>query len=418
MGARHGPADGVAAVGGDRTALRVMLAVLVPLLVASVAGLVAVWPSGAGVAGDERDGIVDLSGTEQVPGEVLAASADVCEGAPDEREPDGSIPLDILCAEALVRVLEGPEAGRTVTVPLPPQLARAGVETGERVTLGRNLPTTVEGTLQEVPADQVVYSFVDLDRAQPLLLLAGLFAVLVVAVGRLRGAAAIAGLALTYAAITYVVLPALREGEDPVLVALSVAVPLMAVVLYLAHGPSTRTTAALTGTVFGLLATTGLAVWATRAAALTGLTSEDAYVLSTATTGADLRGIVLCGLVVAGLGILNDVTITQVSAVWEIRALAPTAGFRDLFRGGMRVGRDHLASTVYTIAFAYAGAALPTLLLLGLYGQPLEQVVTSGAVAEEIARTAVGSIGMILAIPVTTAVAAASVGRAAPLTAR
>ncbi|MFC5382594.1 YibE/F family protein [Aquipuribacter nitratireducens] len=415
MGARHGPAEGVT---GDRTALRVMLGVLVPLLVASVVGLVAVWPSGASFEGDERGGIVDLSGTEQVPGEVLAATADLCEGAPDEREPDGSIPLDSLCAEALVRVLQGPEAGDVVTVPLPPQLVQAGIGPGERVVLGRNLPTTVEGTEVEADTGQVVYSFVDFDRAQPLLLLAGLFAVLVVAIGRLRGAAAIAGLALTYAAIAYVVLPALREGEDPVLVALSVAVPLMTAVLYLAHGLSTRTTAALSGTVFGLLATTGLAVWATRAADLTGLTSEDAYVLSTATTGADLRGIVLCGLVVAGLGILNDVTITQVSAVWEIRALAPTAGFRELFRGGMRVGRDHLASTVYTIAFAYAGAALPTLLLLGLYGQPLEQVVTSGAVAEEIARTAVGSIGMILAIPVTTAVAAVSVGRAAPLTAR
>ena len=204
-------------------------------------------------------------------------------------------------------------------------------------------------------------------------------------------------------------LPALRQGEDAVLVAVCVAVPLMTVVLYLAHGVSTRTTAALVGTVFGLLATTGLAVWASSAASLNGLTDEDAYALSSFTTGTDLRGIVLCGLVVAGLGILNDVTITQVSAVWEIRALAPRAGFGELFRSGMRVGRDHLASTVYTIAFAYAGAALPTMLLISLYGQPAEQVLTSGAVAEEIARTAVGSIGMILAIPVTTAVAAASV---------
>jgi uncharacterized membrane protein len=386
-----------------------MLSALVPLLLACLVGLVLLWPSGgAGASGAEGSQLVDLSGNEQFPGEVLGASADVCEGAPEDRLPDGSIPLSVLCAQAQVRIAAGPEEGQEVVVPLPPQVFRAGVAEGERVVLGRNVSVSVEGTVVEAPDDAVVYSWVDFDRSRALVVLALLFAVLIVAVGRFQGAAAIGGLALTYLALAYVVLPALRQGENAVLVAVCVSVPLMTAVLYLAHGLSTRTTAALVGTVFGLLATTGLAVWASSAASLNGLTDEDAYALSSFTTGTDLQGIVLCGLVVAGLGILNDVTITQVSAVWEVGALAPRAGFVELFRSGMRVGRDHLASTVYTIAFAYAGAALPTMLLLGLYDQPLGQVLTSGAIAEEIARTAVGSIGMILAIPVTTAVAAAS----------
>lgn len=410
MGGRHGH-DEVAGGLESRRPLQVMLAVLIPLLLACGVGLAVLWPSDdpGGQVSPDSPGLVDLSQSEQVPGEVLSTTGELCEGAPTELLEDGSIPLQTLCASAEVRVLTGPEEGTVVVVPLPPQVFRSGVADGQRVVLGRNLPVSVEGVPQEQTSDEVVYSWVDFDRSRALIVLAAVFAVLIIAVGRFQGLAAIGGLALTYLALAAVVLPALRQGENPVLVALCVSIPLMTAVLYLAHGLSTRTTTALMGTVFGLLATTGLAVWASSAASLNGLTDEDAYALSTFTTGTDLRGIVLCGLVVAGLGILNDVTITQVSAVWEIKALAPRAGFRELFSSGMRVGRDHLASTVYTIAFAYAGAALPTMLLLSLYDQPAGQVLTSGAIAEEIARTAVGSIGMILAIPVTTAIAAASV---------
>jgi len=410
MSGRHGAGGSDGSVESRRP-MAIMLGVLVPVILASGVGLALLWPS----ASDPQDtaglptGVVDLSDNEQVPAEVLRTAGEVCEGAPDDRLADGSVPLSSLCATADVRVLSGPEQGDVVQVPLPPQVFTAGVAEGERVVLGRNADVVVENTVEVVASEDVVYSWVDFDRSRALLVLAGAFAVLVVAVGRLRGLAAIGGLALTYLALAYVVLPALRQGENALLVAVCVSIPLMTAVLYLAHGFSTRTTAALLGTVFGLLATTGLAAWASSAASLNGLTDEDAYALSSLTTGTDLGGIVLCGLVVAGLGILNDVTITQVSSVWEIKSLAPHAGFAELFRSGMRVGRDHLASTVYTIAFAYAGAALPTMLLLRLYDQPLEQVLTSGAIAEEIARTAIGSIGMILAIPVTTAIAAASV---------
>ncbi|WP_448630041.1 YibE/F family protein [Cellulomonas soli] len=114
----------------------------------------------------------------------------------------------------------------------------------------------------------------------------------------------------------------------------------------------------------------------------------------------------LCGVVLAGLGVLNDVTITQASAVWELRAADPAAGWQRLFTQGMRIGRDHIASTVYTIAFAYTGASLPVLLLLEVYGQPFGQTITSGPFAEEVVRTLAGSIGLVLAIPLTTLVAA------------
>ena len=117
---------------------------------------------------------------------------------------------------------------------------------------------------------------------------------------------------------------------------------------------------------------------------------------------------------IAGLGVLNDVTITQASAVFELRTASPAASRRELFTSGMRIGRDHLASTVYTIAFAYAGAALPTLILIDLYGQPLGQVLTSSAIAEEIVRTVVGAIGLVAAVPLTTAIAVAAVAAEPP----
>ncbi len=123
----------------------------------------------------------------------------------------------------------------------------------------------------------------------------------------------------------------------------------------------------------------------------------------------DLSHLVLAGMIIAGLGVLNDVTITQASAVWEFREHSPTASFRELFGSGMRVARDHLASTIYTVALAYAGAALPTLVIIHLYQQPFAQVVTSSAIAEEVVRTATGAMGLVIAIPSTTAVAAAAV---------
>jgi uncharacterized membrane protein len=317
-----------------------------------------------------------------------------CEGAPEDRLPDGSIPASTLCVTASVRL----DGGTDVEVPVPPQVHRAGLPDGDRARLALYPPA--EGQ----PA---AYAWVDHDRRLPLTLLGVAFAVVVVAVARLKGLAAIGGLAIAYPTITLFMLPALRDGGNPVLVALTGATLIMVVLLYLAHGVSTKTTVALLGTLAGLLLSAGLAWWATSAARLDGLSSEENYEVSRLTTGAGLNGIILCGVIIAGLGVLNDVTIAQTSSVWELRSLAPHLGARDLFTSGMRIGRDHLASTVYTIAFAYAGAALPTLLLIDLYGQPLAEVLNGGAVAEEIVRTLVGSIGLVLTIPLTTVIAAA-----------
>ena len=174
--------------------------------------------------------------------------------------------------------------------------------------------------------------------------------------------------------------------------------------VYLAHGITIRTTTALLGTLLGLMVTVLLAYAGTRAAGLSGASDEDALILGTQLPALALPSLFICGIVVAGLGALNDVTITQASAVWELDESDPQMPRRKLFSRAMRIGRDHIASTVYTLAFAYVGTALPTLILAMLSQRPFLELLTVSQIAEEIVRTLVASIGLVLAIPVTTAV--------------
>ncbi|WP_432548593.1 YibE/F family protein [Kineococcus sp. SYSU DK004] len=379
--------------------VRRLLTVLVLLaLLASGAGIAATWPSAA----DLPDASVAYTGAQTVRGEVVAVRARECRGElAEERLPDGTLPRVVPCPEADVRVDGDAAAGEVTTVTVPQAVHAGGLRAGDGVVL-LEFPAA-DGQ----PATRV---WQDVDRRWSLAVVVGVFVLLTVLVGRRRGAAALLGLGLGGAAVAWYVLPALLAGRDPVVVSLSAATAVMGVVLYVTHGISTRTTAAYLGTLAGLAVTAGFAVLAVDATGLRGLSDEESYTVSVLTGAVDLRGVVLAGTLVAALGLLNDVTITQASAVWELRAADPRAGFRTLLSAGMRVGRDHLASTVYTVAFAYAGAALPSLLLLRLYAQPLGEVLTSAVIAEELVRTAVGGSALAVTVPVTTALAAAAIG--------
>jgi uncharacterized membrane protein len=235
--------------------------------------------------------------------------------------------------------------------------------------------------------------------------LAVLFAVVVIAVARLRGLASLFGLAFAFFILLQFLLPGLLAGDSPTLVSLVGSAAIMFVVLYLAHGFSARTTTALVGTLFGLTLVAVLGSVAVSTARLAGLTTDETVQLNTFDPTLDFSGLVLAGIVVAGLGVLNDVTITQASAIWQLNEVSPDLSWRELYSRGMTVGRDHIASTVYTIVFAYAGAALPALLLINLYSRPLWTTITS-SLAEEVIRTMVGAIALVLAVPVTTAAGA------------
>jgi uncharacterized membrane protein len=365
-----------------------MLLFLVPVGLATVIGLIVLWPGDGPTKAEQAAATYLPPGTTYPQGRVVSVETAPCSA--DAAAPAGT------CGTAIVEVRDGEGAGDFQQIDLPPDVVAAGVEKGDTLVLTR------DGGAEGGPT----YQFSDYARGTPVIVLAVLFAVVVGAVARLRGLASLVGLAFAFAVLLWFLLPGLLSDHSPMLVSLVGSSAIMFVVLYLSHGFSARTTTALVGTLFGLALVAVLGSVAVGVARLTGLTSEETTMLHNYDPALNFSGLVLAGVVVAGLGVLNDVTITQASAVWQLREASPEMTWRELFGRGMAVGRDHIASTVYTIVFAYAGASLPLLLLFELYHQPFWTVLTSSAVAEEVIRTLVGSIALVLAVPVTTAVGA------------
>jgi len=189
-------------------------------------------------------------------------------------------------------------------------------------------------------------------------------------------------------------------------VAVAGAGVIMFLVLYLTHGLSARTSTAVLGTLVSLALIGVLGVLFSITAKLTGLDEDTATLIGALGHGIDARGLLLAGVVIGSLGVLDDVTVTQTSSVWELRIANPTLNARELYAAGMRIGRDHVSSAVNTLVMAYAGAALPVLLFSSISGVGLGGIVTSQSVAQEVVRTLVGSVGLVAAVPITTALAA------------
>ncbi|MDR1187212.1 MAG: YibE/F family protein [Bifidobacteriaceae bacterium] len=369
--------------------VRVALAAIMGLLVAATgAGLIWLWP--------DHDAL-----PERIA--YLDSTASWAYGTVTEVDPD---------AEPMVA---GGEPGRVFVdvdggpanqpIALNPDVPPEDFSPGDRVKLILMPAAARAGT---------PYGFADFVRHGPLIGLAIVFGLVVFAVARWKGLAAIAGLVLSLLVVWQFLLPALIVGKNPLLAGLVTSSAIMFIVVYLAHGVSVKTTTALLGTFAGVAVVALAAWWAIPATHLTPRTHEGMSQMAYIAPAVDLRGVLLCGMVLAGVGVLNDVTITQASAVWELRAAEPGATRRRLFGRGMRIGRDHIASTVYTIAFAYVGTALTLLVLVNLYDHSVTDVLTFEEVAEELVRTLVASIGLVLAIPLTTAIGAALAAPPAP----
>lgn len=382
--------------GGDQiavgaTARTALLAGLGVALLATLIGLGVWWPPGnvAEKAAENGGEAAQFAapGVTFPTGEVI----EVAPKCPGQGLPDGSG-----CSTLEVQV-EGEDA--TVAIPVPPDVIDSGLGAGDQVELLRTpTPDAVDGA-------EASYSYFATDRDGTLIWLGLFFVVVVVAIARWRGVFALIGLAFGGLVVWWWLLPALFDGAPGVAVALTSASLIMFVVLYTTHGFSLRTSTALAGTLLGILLTAGLGVVAIGDARLTGISDEGGAIL--ATFGAlDFQALLGCALVIAGLGVLNDVTITQASAVWELRAASPEASRTEVFTAAMRIGRDHIASTIYTIVFAYVGTALILLMLLRVYDRPLIDLLSTEQLAEEVVRTLVTSIGLVLAVPVTTGLAA------------
>jgi len=367
-----------------------LLAGLLAVIAAALAvGVVMLWPSQHG--NSHLANPYSAAGDSVITVDVTAVRPQPC--ANDQETPDGSPAVAGPCGQLAVRLPSGSIAAITVT----PAVYRTGIAVGDHLRVLRfEAPTG---------SKEVSYQFLDFQRARPLVLLALGCGILIILVARWRGLFAIVGVVGTVLAMTSFMLPALLAGENPLAVAVVGSGALMVLLLYLVHGVSARTTAALLGTLVGVAITALVSVQATSWTHLTGLGTEDDQTLLAVAGQVDLRTVVTASMVVAGLGVLNDVSVTQASAAWELRAAHPEHSRAYAFTAAMRIGRDHIASSIYTLVFAYAGSSMTVLLLIQAYTRSIAEVAVTDDIATEIARTLVGLVGVVLAVPVTTLIA-------------
>ena len=383
MGAGHSHGDRPS-LGAAPRRLRVLMAVVVgPLVLATLVGLFVLWP----------DGDLAVSG----PGvDVERGTAEVLSVGPcrQEQAVEG-------CQQAEVEVLSGPGAPGEAVALLPYGSQAPEVVAGDRII--------VSFTAEAPDGEQ--YAFQDFDRGPPLLVLTILFAVGVLALSRWRGIGALASLAYSLVLIAVFTLPAIMEGASPLAVAVITAAAIMLVTLYLSHGFDIRSTVAMLGTLVSLVVI-GVLGWVfTRVGHFTGLVDEGSQYISGIAAQVDLRGLLLAGLVIGALGVLDDVTVTQTWAVWELADVDPDASVRSIFVRAMRIGRSHAASTVNTLVLAYVGATLPLMLVFSALSLPFGIAVSQEVVAQEVVRGLVGGLGILAAVPVTTGIAALVAGR-------
>lgn len=206
----------------------------------------------------------------------------------------------------------------------------------------------------------------DFDRGRPLLVLFGVFAPLVLLLSRWQGLRSLVGVVGSLAVIVYFVVPAILDGGSPVGVALVGALVVMFLTIPLTHGIGAKTMASCLGTATSLVLILFVADLATTSARLTGLSSEEGAFVRVAATDVSLSGLLVAGMVIAALGVLDDLTVSQSSTVFALRAANPSLSARELFARGLSVGRDHVAATVNTLVLVYAGASLPILLVFSL----------------------------------------------------
>ncbi|MFC4374113.1 YibE/F family protein [Nocardia halotolerans] len=299
------------------------------------------------------------------------------------------------CQRSIIEIESGPDEGKRTLFEIAPGPGQPDLRAGDEIRVVRAAD----------PAGITMYGFDDYSRGMSLTVIVLAFVIVICIVARWRGFRAIVGLGFAFAVVVMFLLPALLDGKPAIPVALVSGALILYVVLYLAHGVNLRTSSALLGTLASMLVAAVLSWLTLEVTNLTGLSEEQNTNVATYLEHVSITGLLLAGFIIGSLGVLNDVTITQASAAFELAALDEGASRREIFTAAMRVGRDHIASTVYTLVLAYAGGALPLLLLFSVAGRAFTDVLTGDAVAIEIARSAVGGIALALSVPLTTAIA-------------
>ncbi len=292
-----------------------------------------------------------------------------------------------------------------------------GPHKGKSFQINTNTAQTVQ-KVQYSKGDEVIVSFskgpggkdavyvVDFVRNKQLLLLLFLFAAAVFYIGRWKGLTSFVGMIFSFMIIGNFIIPQILLGNDPVLITLIGALFMTPIIFYLGHGINKKTTVALIGTFLSLIVTGLLAYLFVFFSHLTGFSAEEASYLQLIKGGAvNIRSLLLAGIIIGALGVLDDTTISQAALVEKLKETNKNFHTKELYKHSMEVGRDHIASLVNTLVLVYTGAALPLFLLFYSSRQSFTTVVNQEVIATEIVRTLVASIGIILAVPLTTFIA-------------
>lgn len=394
----HGHSNAPAPLGP--VAARIVVGLLVAIGICVIGGAIALWPSQQNVDIPLPFNTSGGRAVQSEAGTIVSQDIGPCGSASSGRvftgNPTPPVSAGYDCQRSIVTIDSGPNAGTRTLIEIAPGPGQPDLRTGESIRLVRQTDPT--GTTQ--------YSFNDYARGFPLAVIVGVFAVVICIVARWRGFRALLGLIVAFGVLVGFMLPALLDGAPAIPVALVSGAVILYGVLYLAHGVNLRTSSALLGTLMSMALAAVLSYVAIRMTHLTGLSEEQNTNVQAYIQQVSITGLLLAGFIIGSLGVLNDVTITQASTAFEIASADATTTRRQIFSSAMRVGRDHIASTVYTLVLAYAGGALPLLLLFSVTGRSIQDVLTGDAVAIEIVRSSVGGIALALSVPLTTAIAA------------
>ncbi len=354
------------------------------LAIATAIAMVALWP------GHVQSRVAEGFATDSARADVTSVREGFCAGLTSQT-----------CQFVHATIRSGGETGKHITVQLDATGFDPDVDPGDKIRVAK-APKAPKGA----PVGGTGYTLYDFERRSPLLLLAGLFVVVVLVFARLRGALSLVGLGVSLVIVLLFVVPAILDGKSALLVALVGSFAVAYTTIPLAHGWGPKSLAALLGSLASLVLTALLAVLFTNLAHLTGLSSEEALYLQIGAANVSLQGLVLAGMIIAALGVLDDVTISQASTVMALRRANPGLRLRRLSALALDVGRDHVSATVNTLVLAYVGAALPILVLFSAADLGVSDALNLEVVAKEIVGTLVGSIGLIAAVPITTGLAA------------
>ncbi len=337
---------------------------------------------------------------EYQPAQNYYYRAEIVEVVSNETETDEFVPaLERYYQEVRIKFLEGPYSGQTEPVRF---ISGTPEEAGRSLKVGETVVVITSDHLGETS-----FAIADRYRIDSLAWLGIIFIVLVIIFAGWKGARSILGLGFTMLVIFYYILPRILAGEDPFFIFLIGGLAIALFSIYLGHGFSKRTSIAVVSTVITLFLSIALATLAIEFSHLFGLGSEEAFYIQVGEVGVvNLRGLLLGGMIIGVLGVLDDITTAQAAVVQEIYRANNGLKFLDLAKRGLRVGHEHIVSLVNTLVLAYVGASFPLLILFSQKYVPLWVTLNSERVVEEIVRTLVGSSSLVVAVPITTYLAA------------